>query len=573
MCHDIDSDPLDSVPAIKSPSSTVLASPSFLSSLDHCYGLRSFADGRQSCTSVQSMYVSCCASSPNDCWLIRCDVGQIEVLPDDVLLEIFDFCVARYQDLLRSRDRRHIIAYTSEISRFTVEWWQPLVHVCQRWRDLVFGSPRRLNLQLYYTLGSVTRKTPDVWPALPLLIMNDNISDKPEVMDGLTSALEHTNRICQINLHFRSLTSQIEKVWTAMQVPFPELTALSLYSPRSPSETVPVIPESFLGGSAPSLQILTFIRIPFPGLQKLLLSATRLVELHLWDIPHSAYISPEEMVTCLSVLTSLERLSLGLESPKSSPDQESGPYAPPLPTRSILPILTVLLFQGVNEYLEDLLARIDAPRLHRLWITFFNDIFFDTRELIQFIGRTLPFKPLNEAHVVFNSDGAWFQLQSQASNLEIVQVNILCREPNWQVSALAQICISFSPLLSAPESLYIYEKEDFYYFPSSNSKLDWKDDIENTEWLEVLFPFTAVKNLYLSKEFGPRIAPALQELTEGQMAAVLPTLQNIFLEGFQPSESVEEGIERFISGRQLTNHPITISSWDSKSFRSLFYDW
>ena len=102
-------------------------------------------------------------------------------------------------------------------------------------------------------------------------------------------------------------------------------------------------------------------------------------------------------------------------------------------------------------------------------------------------------------------------------------------------------------------------------------KLDWNDDIENTEWFEVLFPFTAVKNLYLSEEFGPRIAPALQELTEGGMRAVLPTLQNIFLEGFQPSESVEEGIGRFISGRQLTNHPITISSWDSEQLR-LFVD-
>ncbi len=54
------------------------------------------------------------------------------------------------------------------------------------------------------------------------------------------------------------------------------------------------------------------------------------------------------------------------------------------------------------------------------------------------------------------------------------------------------------------------------------------------------------------------------------MTAVLPTLQNLFLEGFQPSESVEEGIGRFISGRQLTNHPVTVSSWDKKSGPGLF---
>ncbi len=402
--------------------------------------------------------------------------------------------------------------------------------------------------------------------------MNSSISDVSKVMDDLIAVLKHSNRIhiCQISLDPLYLTtSQIEKAWTAMQVPFPELTVLTLLSvPWRRIETVPVVPDSFLGGSAPRLRILTLLGIPFPGLQKLLLSATHLVELHLCDIPRSGYISPEEMVTCLSVLTSLERLSLGFQYPQSSPDQGSRPYAPPPPTRTVLPTLMAFLFKGVNEYLEDLLARIDVPRVHRLLITFFNDVFFDTPQLTQLIGRTLPFESPNEAHVAFSNALAWFKLQSQASNFEKVEVNISRTEPGWEFSALAQIRASFLPFLSATESLYINEKDDL---PSSII-LSWDDDIKNTEWLEVLFPFTAVKNLYLSKEFGPRIARALQELTEGQMAPVLPALQNIFLEGFQPPESVEEGIGRFISSRQLTNHPITISSWDSKPFRSLFDD-
>jgi hypothetical protein len=486
------------------------------------------------------------------------------VLPDDALLEIFDFFVVRDQDLPSYRNQPAILI-SNEISKHTVEWWQPLVHVCRRWRDLVFRSRRRLNLRLCCIVGTTTRKTLDVWPALPLFILDVDIIDTPLAVDNLISLLEHSNRICQIHLDIRFLTtSQIEKVWTAMQVPFPELTDLTLESPWSRSETVPVVPDSFLGGSAPRLRHLSFLGIPFPELQKLLLSATHLVELHLWGIPLSGYISPEDMVTYLSVLTSLERLELGFDSPQSSPDQESGPHTPP-PTRSVLPTVMSFQFRGVNEYLEDLLARIDAPRLYRLSILFFNDIDFDTPQLIQFIGRTLTFKPPNEAHVVSNSGGALFKLQSQASDFERVQVDIAisCRTPGWQLSALAQICTSFSPHLSAAESLYICE--DLH--PSS--KVDWKDDIENTEWLEFLLPFTAVKNFYISKEFGPRIAPALQELDEGRMTAVLPTLQNIFLEGFQPSESVEEGIGWFISGRQLTNHPITISSWDRDPERAI----
>src|SRR5260221_5208216 len=48
-----------------------------------------------------------------------------------------------------------------------VESWQLLVHVCRRWRSLVFGSPRRLNLRLFCTPETPAKDTLAVWPALP----------------------------------------------------------------------------------------------------------------------------------------------------------------------------------------------------------------------------------------------------------------------------------------------------------------------------------------------------------------------------------------------------------------------
>ena len=155
--------------------------------------------------------------------------------------------------------------------------------------------------------------------------------------------------------------------------------------------------------------------------------------------------------------------------------------------------------------------------------------------------------------MVFASRVALVKFQLQLADIGYFQVEISCREPGWQLSSLAQICTMSLPLLSTTENLFIYEP--------AHSQLDWKDGIENIEWLELLLPFTAVKNLYLSKQFAPRIAPALQELTGGR-TEVLLTLQNLFLEGFQPSEPVHEGIAQFISARQLTNHPVAISVWD-----------
>jgi hypothetical protein len=168
-------------------------------------------------------------------------------------------------------------------------------------------------------------------------------------------------------------------------------------------------------------------------------------------------------------------------------------------------------------------ARIDAPQLSHLDISFFNQIIFDTPHLIQFISRTPRLKALKKAHVAFRDDTARVHLSSQTSGYGDVQVGILCRELDWQVSSLEQICTSCLPRLSTLEDLYIYQ--------SPYSQPDWQDNIKNTIWLELLHPFTAAKNLYLSEEIAPRIVPAPQELVGGRTTELLTTQQNIFFGG------------------------------------------
>jgi hypothetical protein len=136
------------------------------------------------------------------------------------------------------------------------------------------------------------------------------------------------------------------KTLAAMQRPFPGLTELRLQKPIPMRRIAQVVPASFLGGSAPRLQYLLLNGILFPGLPKLLLSATDLSGIHLWNITPSGYISSEEMTTCLSVLTRLERLTLLFESVQSRPDRKSGRPTPP--TCSLLPNFTLFYFKGLG---------------------------------------------------------------------------------------------------------------------------------------------------------------------------------------------------------------------------------
>jgi hypothetical protein len=100
-----------------------------------------------------------------------------------------------------------------------------------------------------------------------------------------------------------------------------------------------------------------------------------------------------------------------------------------------------------------------------------------------------------------------------------------------------------------------------YILENKFSRPLWQDDLENNQWLELFHPFTTVKNLYLSREFVPRIVPILQELVGERVTEVLPNLQSIFLEDLQESESVPESMRQFIAARRLSSRPIAISHW------------
>ena len=384
----------------------------------------------------------------------------------------------------------------------------------------------------------------DIWPPFPLVV--DDIASSTEDMDNVFAALERWDRVDRIRLREVNRCS-LEKVLAAMQEPFPELTFLQLSSNEEP---VPIVPDSFLGRSAPRLRFLLLRDIPFPGLPKLLLSATNLVYLDLSNIPHSGYISPDMVVTALSTLISLDSLWLRFQSPRSHPDQASR-RLPPL-TRTVLPGLTFFGFKGVYEYLDDLVARIDAPQLDNLDITFFNDIVFEASQLIQFISRTSTLSAVENTHIVIGDDRGIVNSSSQTSRYK---VEILCRELDWQVSSLEQVCTSCLPLLTT-EDLYIQQD------PYSSPQPDWRGNIENSLWLELLHPFSTVKNLHLSKEIVPRIAPALQELVGNRTTEVLPTLQNIFLEEVEPAGRVQEDIGKFVAARQLLGHTIIVSHWE-----------
>ena len=197
------------------------------------------------------------------------------------------------------------------------------------------------------------------------------------------------------------------------------------------------------------------------------------------------------------------------------------------------------------------MARIDAPRIHILDITFFNQIIFDLPQLFQFISRRPMLWAAKQGRITIGFEAIHIIFTSHTYQLSLGNS---CTASEWQLSSLEQVCISSLPPLPMLEDLYIVE--------GLPDPPHWQDNVENTLWLDLLHPFAAVKNLHISKRFVPRIAPALQELVGPRTTEVLPTLENILLEGLSPSGPLQKGIEKFVAARQLTSHPVAVSRWE-----------
>ena len=453
----------------------------------------------------------------------------INILSEDVLLEIFFFC-ERYD--AADPYRRYYVHGA----------WHTLVHVCQRWRRTIFASPRRLDLTLLCTDGTPVRQNLDHFPTLPIAILYGYPKDfTPDDEDNLSAALEHPDLVVFINIYGEN--SQLGKAATVMQESFPVLTVLRLASIDRTRWNLPVLPDGFLGGSAPCLQEIKLDGVPFPALPTLLSSANDLVVLRLEGIPGNGYVSLEAMIVCLATMTRLKTLHIKFQSPSSHPDQI---HLPP-ETRAVLPALTSFEFRGFCEYLEGLVSRIDSPQLDRINISIMRPQLADFRvaQLVEFVNRSYSLQPTLFSRVTISCEGRiYFSDDTRGSSDSIVTS---CEALGWVISDIVHVLSQFSAILSYVAHLKFCESSR----PATRLE-GWQPvGMGDTEWPQLLHLFTAVRTLYIPEELSGQIALALEGVAREMVTDVLPALSLLYLEN-QPASSVET----FVAVRRDSGRPV-----------------
>ncbi|KAH9172773.1 CHAT domain-containing protein [Lactarius sanguifluus] len=464
----------------------------------------------------------------------------IETLPQEILLEIFD--VYRLDSLKHSQLGGRPWA------------WHRLAHVCQRWRDIIFASSRYLDLKVFCTYGTPVREIlsssllnlPIIvryggFPGSSLLTADDE--------DGIIALLDHPSRICEVQL--TTTAPLLEMAAAPMQQPFSVLEYLHLSTRTGPGL---VLPSEF--GGTPRLRILRMVGVALPALPKFLLSAQDLVSLQLEELPSIGY-TLDALRFCLPEMTRLKTLRIHFLSPSSRPALASTLQSPE--SHPVLHYLNYIEFHGASEYLESLLSTISAPFLKYIHMALFNQLIFHTPQfpqLSQFILRTETQR--SPTHATIHCSVAEISVTLSKPGIpHHLALRILCKDLDWQISSMAELCEGLSPTLSRVEQLNISATSTFS--PGGQDEMD----LTQLEFPDLFRQFINVKRLFITGGSVWHVAGSLGPIT-GQLAVtVLPALREIYVRKHAELAPAQSGLAPFIGARDHSAHSVAIRSLES----------
>ena len=250
-------------------------------------------------------------------------------------------------------------------NRYPQYWWHKLAHVCQRWRRIILDSPNRLGLTLVCTHRTPVEDLLAHSPAVPIAIYYGNPEpyDPQNDLESIRLALLQRDRVCRINLHLPS--SSLSKVFNYMKGTFPVLETLQLYCSSLTNECAR-LPSTFNAPKLRHLQLSDFALVPqkTPPLNTTICPPS-LVSFSLGEVVPVKYQSPALFVECLSVMPQLKSLKIGYLFPVEDKSRQQASHSTLRLTN-----LEELQFHGRSDYFEALAARITAPSLKKLSLTF-----------------------------------------------------------------------------------------------------------------------------------------------------------------------------------------------------------
>jgi hypothetical protein len=464
--------------------------------------------------------------------------SPIHILNDDVLLNIFH--------LYRLAAPGEYGAGNLKSIWPRQRWWYKLAHVCRLWRNLILESPSRLDLHLFCTNGVPVADMLAHSPPLPLTICYDTLDRERTAKDesGILLALSHRDRVHHI--YFWRLPN-VDKFVSVMDDQCPILERINIYSLTEVN-----LPVTF---EAPNLRHLRLWMASIPiGSPLLTTCAAGLVTLELYAIPAPANFPPSYILTRLSLMLQLEKLSISFNS--SSPNGDVKRQLHQIPDMTILPNLRCFGFTGVSVYLEGLVARISAPSLSTFRVDLFDQLPFAAPRFLQFLQTA---ENLRFTAVQVNFGRVDISLHTVTQEWQTPwMLRIACRHLYSQVAFAVQFFGTPSPLLSVVEQVTFTHRE------LKQSYSEWHNNVDRRQWRDLLRPFTNAKTIHVQDNLVNKIFHSLPSDDGEPPLELLPNLEEV---GYSGGSDARDAFTAFLNERQVAGHPVSLRLVD----RSMFY--
>ena len=445
---------------------------------------------------------------------------MIEVLPDKMLLNIF----------------RHFL----EISP---RHWPTLMHICRKWRHIVFVSHQTLQIRLFCTHGKPVLKTLDCWPELPIVVQYGGMPalhpPSPKDEDNIMAALNLSHRVTSIGL---TVTRSLLKKLSAVERPFSELEELVLLGLSGKTRQL-TLPSAFQWGLR--LRRLYMTGVDFPSPFWLLQPSPNLVDLHIhqvYDYPHH---SPEALTSALCGMVQLRSLSLDIL--RIAITDLRTPF-PPSRERIILPYLTCFKFRGADTYLEALVTRMDTPRLGDIEVKFtqFDESDFRLLNIRKFTDRIGMHKSYRRADFLFAENASSLSL-TRPGHPTRLKFQLSDSTLTGHGVVMDQICTHFSASLDSVEDLRISMSQEDRF-------TDWIQ-----YWLQHIELFARAMWFHLDGcyDYTTNILHAMQQPEWRE--TVLPALYKLYIPQPGPNHAPSmEAVVSFMTSRRLSGKPIVV---------------
>jgi len=463
----------------------------------------------------------------------------IHNLDDDSLLTIFSFCRPVVWEKEGIPAPRFL-----EGGEWTRErWWYKLVHVCQRWRYLILGSPSHLGLSLVCAhttpVADMLKSSPHL-SHLPLII--DHLDEKRDVTaeskEGILLALRHRDRVRRIRL--RMSIPNLQKLLMAIDDEFPLLEHLYIM-PMVRNNTSIILPGTF---QAPHLRHLILESFALPIGSPVLTTAVGLVTLSLNNIPLSSYFHPNDLIHVVSLMPQLETLGVHFSRPPTL-DIERLPLHMPIMTHVTLPNLRWFGFMGASAYLEAVLPRITTPLLEKLQIAFFHQLTPPVLHLSQFISSTESLR-FNSINLTFFKEYITLRVYPREGAdmfAYALWLKIYSDQLDRQVASVARILNALKTALSTVE--YLTLKHD----------TGSHEEAHRTQWRELLRSLGNLETLRVPDSLVGELSRCLGPDDTEPPTELLPELKVL---EYTATNDASDAFASFIDTRKNAGHPVAL---------------